>query len=250
VSAAFTNPPNKRVFIAGATGAIGRILCKVLLADGWQVTGTTRKPESAQQLEASGIVPVIVDAFDAEALRAAVLDAQPLAVIHQLTDLPQRFDPSALKDALPRNALLREVGTRNLVDACAAAGVRHLIAQSIAFAYAPGAKPYSEEDPLNLHAPDPAAARTARAVQTLESLVLAGPFRGVVLRYGRLYGPGTWTTEPPAGGPLHVEAAADAARRALERGGAGIYNVAEPDGTVRVDKAMRELGWSPGFRVR
>ena len=240
---------HKRVFVAGAAGVIGRVLCKLLLDDGWQVVGTTRKAEAAQALEALGVEPVIVDVFDAGALRTALLRARPQAVIHQLTDLPKQWEVQALKSALPRNAALREIGTRNLVDACVAAGVGQLIAQSIAFAYAPGPKPYTEEALLDVNAPDPAAARTASAVQVLERLVLAGPFRGVVLRYGRLYGPGTWASAPPPGAPVHVDAAADAARKALLSGAAGIYNVAEPDGTVSIAKAQAQLGWSPAFRV-
>jgi nucleoside-diphosphate-sugar epimerase len=237
-----------RVFVAGATGAIGRVLCRLLVTDGWHVVGTTRKVESADTLTALGVEPAVVDVFDADALRKAVLAAQPAAVIHQLTDLPRQFDPEKLKEALPRNALLREVGTKNLVDACVTARVGHVIAQSIAFAYAPGPQPFTEEAPLNVNASDPTAARTARAVQTLESLVLSGPFRGVVLRYGRLYGPGTWASSPPAGAAVHVDAAADAARLALLRGDVGIYNVAEPDGTVSITRAVGLLGWSPAFR--
>jgi nucleoside-diphosphate-sugar epimerase len=240
---------DKRVFVAGATGAIGRVLCRLLLTDGWHVVGTTRRPEAADHLKALGVEPAVVDVFDAEALRTAVLGAQPIAVIHQLTDLPKQLDAADLHKALARNAILREVGTKNLVDACVGAGVNHVIAQSIAFAYAPGPQPLTEEAPLHLNASDPVAARTARAVQALESFVLAGPFRGVVLRYGRLYGPGTWASAPTAAGPVHVDAAADAARLALLRGDAGIYNVAEPDGTVSVTKAVGQLGWSPAFRA-
>jgi len=237
-----------RVFVAGASGVIGRILCQLLVSDGWRVVGSTRRPESARRLESLGVEPAIVDVFDARALHAAVAGARPAAAIHQLTDLPKRFDPATLPDALERNARLREVGTRNLVDACVAAGVGRIVAQSIAFAYAPGKRPLTEGSPLNVDAKDPVAARTARGVQALEDLVLGGPFLGIVLRYGQLYGPGTWTDTPPAGGPVHVDAAADAARRALTRGDAGIYNVAEPDGTVTVDRATRLLGWSPDFR--
>ena len=237
------------VFVAGASGAIGRVLCALLVADGHRVVGTTRRIEAAHALAATGVDPVIVDVFDADSLRESVKAASPEAVIHQLTDLPKQDDPDALKRALPHNARLREVGTQNLVDACVAANVRSLIAQSIAFAYAPGRQPYDETAPLNLQAQDPLAASSARAVQTLERLVLGGPFRGVVLRYGKLYGPGTWTSTPPAGGPVHVDAAADAARRAITRGAAGIYNVAEADGTVSVEKAARELGWSATFRT-
>ena len=241
---------DKRVFVAGATGAIGRVLCRLLVTDGWYVVGTTRKADAAEHLRAMGVEPAVVDAFDADALRTAVVRAQPTAVIHQLTDLPKQFHPEDLKNALPRNARLREVGTKNLVDACVAARVSHVIAQSIAFAYAPGPQPFAEDALLHLNAEDPAAARASRAVQVLESLVLTGPFRGVVLRYGRLYGPGTWASVPPAGVSVHVDAAADAARLALLRGDAGIYNVAEPDGAVSITRAVDLLGWSPAFRER
>jgi nucleoside-diphosphate-sugar epimerase len=239
---------DKRVFVAGATGAIGRVLCRLLVTDGWHVVGTTRKAEAADNLKLSGVEPAVVDVFDAEALRTAVLSAQPTAVIHQLTDLPKRLHADDMPRALTRNALLREVGTKHLVDACVAAGVNDVIAQSIAFAYAPGPQPFAEDAPLHVNAPDPVDARRSRAVHTLESLVLTGPFRGVVLRYGRLYGPGTWYSVPPAGAPVHVDAAADAARLALLRGDAGIYNVAESDGTVSIAKAVGQLGWSPAFR--
>jgi nucleoside-diphosphate-sugar epimerase len=225
------------------------VLCRLLVADGWHVVGITRKAESATMLEALGVEPAIVDVFDADALRQAVLAAQPAAVIHQLTDLPQQLRPEDLPDALARNARLREVGTKHLIDACLAAGVGHVIAQSIAFAYAPGPQPYTEDAPLNVNAADSVAARTAGAVQTLERLVLSGPFRGVVLRYGRFYGPGTWASSPPPGVAVHVEAAADAARRVLVRGDAGIYNIAEPGGTVSIVKAVGQLGWSPAFRA-
>lgn len=238
----------RTVFLAGAGGAIGRVLCRLLVADGFRVFGTTRRAETADWLRTAGVEPFIVDVFDAAAIHAAVGTAAPQAVMHQLTDLPKEADASLLRDALPRNARVREVGTRHLVEACAAARVQHVIAQSIAFAYAPSPKPVREDAPLDLQATDPAAAVTARAVAAMEAMVLAGPFRGVVLRYGRLYGPGTWTMTPPAEAPVHVDAAADAARRALTRGAAGIYNVAEPDGTVSVDKAVRELAWDPGFR--
>jgi nucleoside-diphosphate-sugar epimerase len=239
---------DKRVFVAGATGAIGRVLCRLLVSDGWYVVGTTRKAHAAGDLEALGVEPAVVDVFDEEALRTAVVRAQPTTVIHQLTDLPRQLRSGDREEALARNARIREVGTKHLVDACAAARVGHVIAQSIAFAYAPGPQPFSEENPLDVNASDPVAARTARAVQTLETLVLNGPFRGVVLRYGRFYGPGTWASAPPPGVAVHVDAAADAARLALLRGDAGIYNVAEPGGTVSITKAVGQLGWSPAFR--
>ena len=226
------------------------MLCRLLVADGWHVVGTTRKTETAGDLETLGVEPAIVDVFDASALRNVMLRAQPAAVIHQLTDLPSHLESADLPASLERTARLREIGTRHLVDACIAANVGHLVAQSIAFAYAMGRQPFTEDAPLDVNASDPIAARTARAIQVLERLVLAGPFRSVVLRYGRLYGPGTWRSEPSARTPVHVDAAADAARRALLQGNAGVYNVAEPDGTVSVAKAVDQLGWDPSFRAK
>ncbi len=237
------------VFVAGAAGAIGRVLVRLLVGDGWRVVGTTRSPERARALESAGVEPVLVDVFDAEAVRRSVAAARPVAVIHQLTDLPQKIDPATLAVALERNARLRETGTRTLVDACAGLEVRRFVCQSIAFAYAPGEGARREDDPLNARAADPVAARSAGAVAAMESLVLGGPFEGIVLRYGELYGPGTWTETPPVRCPVHVDAATNAARLALTRGAPGVYNVAEPGGTVVVTKAIEELGWDPDFRV-
>lgn len=241
--------PDRTVFLAGASGAIGRPLCRLLVKDGWRVVGTTRSREKVSALRDLGIEPVVVDVFDAESLRRVVAEAQPSVVIHQLTDLPPGLDPSRMADARARNARIREVGTANLVTAAVACGARRLIAQSLAFAYAPGPLPYREDAPLNIAAADEAGGLTARAVASLERQVLGGPFLGIVLRYGRLYGPGTGVDRPPAGGPVHVDAAADAARRAVTRGSAGLYNVAEEDGAVSSVKAMRELDWSPDFRI-
>lgn len=241
-----TEGNNKRIFLAGATGAIGRRLCRLLVADGWQVTGTTRSAGKIPLLLELGVEPVVVDVFDGEALTEAARMAQPSVVIHQLTDLPPALDPARMAEALVRNARLRDAGTRNLVAAAVAAGASRMVAQSIAFAYAPGPLPYDEEWPLNLD--DPAFGPTARGVASLEQQVLGGPFTGIVLRYGKLYGPGTGFDRPAQGGPLHVDDAADAARRAATRGKAGIYNIAEDDGTVSITRAA-ELGWKPGFRL-
>jgi nucleoside-diphosphate-sugar epimerase len=194
-----------------------------------------------------GVEPVVVDVFDAALLLDIVCDSKPEIVVHQLTDLPPALDPAKMSDALVRNAHLREVGTRNLVAAAVAAGVKRMVAQSLAFVYAPGPMPYREDAPLMLD--DPAYGETARAVASLELQVLAAPLTGIVLRYGKLYGPGTGFDLPPVGTPLHVDDAADAARRALTRGQAGVYNIAEEDGTVSVKKAADALGWVPGFRL-
>jgi len=241
---------SRRVFLAGASGAIGRRLCRLLVADGWEVTGTTRSPEKAALLRALGVAPVVVDVYDAEALARAVVAARPDVVIHQLTDLPPGLDPAQMPAARVRNARLRDIGTRHLVAAAVAAGAKRLVAQSIAFAYAPGPLPYAEDAPLYVDAPDEAARINARGAASLEQQVLAAPLTGIVLRYGRFYGPGTGVRAPPSGGAVHVDAAADAARRAAIRGRAGIYNIAEEDGTVSSRKARAELGWCADFRYR
>jgi nucleoside-diphosphate-sugar epimerase len=176
--------------------------------------------------------------------------AAPDAVVHQLTDLPDVLAPGQMAGVLERNARIRDVGTRNLVLAATRHGITRLVAQSIAFAYAPGPRPYAEDAPLDVESSDPVAAATARGVASLERQVLGGDFHGIVLRYGRLYGPGTWFETPPGGGAVHVEAAADAARLALSVGAPGVYNVTEDGGTVSHARAVRELGWDPSFRVR
>lgn len=232
----------KSAFVAGASGAVGRVLCKLLIEGGWRVIGTIRSPDRAAKLRLLGVESVTVDAFDRDAFIHAVVRAGPEIVVHQLTDLPKEFDLEGMAAARVRNAHIREVGTANLVAAATSAGTQRFVAQSIAFAYAPGPRPHLEEA-----APDVA---TAPAVAELEALVLGCPLEGIVLRYGRLYGPGTWFETPSGEAPIHVEAAADAARRAITHGRRWAYNVAEDDGTVSSAKAYRELGWSATFRAR
>ncbi|MFT3916698.1 MAG: NAD(P)-dependent oxidoreductase [Anaeromyxobacteraceae bacterium] len=236
----------RTVFLAGASGAVGRPLSLQLVAAGFRVVGTTRVPAKVAALRALGIEPVVLDVFDAPALSRAVSEARPEVVFHQLTDLPPALDPARMGGALERNARLREEGTRNLVAAAVAAGARRLVAQSLAFVYAAGPRPWREDAPL-LPASDPAMGRTVEGVLSLERQVLGAPLQGIVLRYGRLYGPGTGF-DAPHRMPLHVEAAARAALLAIDRGSPGVYNVAEPDGDVAIEKAARDLGWEPRFR--
>jgi nucleoside-diphosphate-sugar epimerase len=231
---------SRTAFVAGATGVIGTALCDLLLRDGWRVVGVTRSPEKVARLRESGLEPVVVDVFDRTALRDAVIAAAPDVVVHQLTDLPKVATPESMAAGRHRNARLREVGTAHLVEAAIAAGARRIVAQSIAFAYAPGAHPFSEDAPLDLTA--------YPSIASLERAVLESGIPGIVLRYGRLYGPGTWTQAPPSEAPLHVDAAADAARLAMSRGEPGAYNVAEDDAYVSTRKARRVLGWRPEFR--
>ena len=141
-----------RIFLAGALGVIGRRLTPLLARMGHHVTGTTRSPAKAEQIEALSADPVVVDVFDAEALRAAVSAARPEVVMHQLTDLPRAPGTPGYEDALKGNARLRIAGTRNLMAAAQAAGAKRVIAQSIAFVYAPGEGPRAESDPLDTDA--------------------------------------------------------------------------------------------------
>jgi len=238
------------VFLAGATGVIGSRLVPLLRADGHSVTGTTRSLAKIDALRALGAAPVVVDVFDEAALTQAVASVRPDVVVHQLTDLPDVVDPAQYDAMSERNARLRIEGTRHLVAAARLAGAKRLVAQSIAWAYAPGEGSRVESDPLEVRAQGTRGV-TVRGVAALEEQVLgAAGIDGVVLRYGRLYGPGTWTETPSGPAPLHVDAAAQAARLAVAHGAAGIYNIAEDDGAVSIEKARRAFGFDPTFRNR
>ena len=238
----------RRIFLAGASGAVGMRLTTLLREAGHLVIGTTRSAKKADALLALGALPCVVDVFEAESLSRAVREARPDVVINQLTDLPKDLDPAKMQEAIVRNARVREEGTRNLVAAAHAAGARRMIAQSIAWAYAPGMEPHSESDPLDTNAQG-GRAITIRGVVALEELTLRSPpLEGIVLRYGQLYGPGTHADVPSTSAPVHVDAAAHAALLAVERGAPGAFNIAQPNSYVTTTKALRELGWSPGFR--
>jgi len=238
-----------RIFLAGAAGAIGRRLVPLLLQAGHKVTGTTRTAEKAHELERAGVVPAVLDVFDAGTVTASMRAAKPEVVIHQLTDLPREFDEALIAASYAKNARIRTEGTRNLIATAQAAGARRFIVQSIAFGYAPGGEPHPETDPLNLA--DPARAVTIKGTADMERQVLAASgLEGVILRYGLLYGPGTWHAEPTRKPGLHVDAAAHAALLALRRGAAGIYNIADDDGVVSIAKARADLGFDPRFRLQ
>ncbi|HEY2425619.1 MAG TPA: NAD(P)-dependent oxidoreductase [Pseudolabrys sp.] len=236
-----------KIFLAGAGGVIGRRLTPLLRSAGYAVVGTTRAADKAETLRAHGAEPVVVDVFDAQALARAVQAAAPDVVLHQLTDLAFAPGTPQYEEGLARNARLRIEGTRNLVAAAQAARVKRMVAQSVAFAYAPSEGPRIESDPLNLHA-EGAVRKSAEAVAALEQAVLSIP-EGIVLRYGYFYGPGTWSGDVPSRQPsVHVDAAAQAALLAVSRGEHGIYNVAEDGGAVSSAKAKRDLGFDAAFR--
>jgi nucleoside-diphosphate-sugar epimerase len=219
-----------RIFVAGATGAVGRLLIPLLTGTGHRVTGTSRTPHGLDRVRALGADAVRVNAFDADGLRDAVTAAAPDVMIHQLTALAE--------GNTAENSRIRREGTRNLVDAAKQAGVTRIIAQSVAWAYAPGNSPADEHTPLDLTAPPPRA-NLIGGIRALEETA-AKLGEHVILRYGTFYGPGTWyspggladqqlrqgsgTTAVP--GPLtpddavssfiHVEDAARAAAAALD----------------------------------
>ncbi|MEV1167683.1 NAD(P)-dependent oxidoreductase [Nonomuraea sp. NPDC049784] len=170
------------VFVAGATGAIGRYLVPQLVEAGHRVTGTSRTESGLDRLRAQGATAVRLDVFDADAVARAVADASPDAIVHQLT---------ALNGGNPAdNGRIRRIGTRNLVDAAKLAGVSRIVAQSIAWAYAPGDGPATEDTPLDVTAPAPRSS-VIGGIQALEEAVTELD-EHVVLRYGLFYGPGTW----------------------------------------------------------
>lgn len=180
-----------KVFVAGASGVIGRPTVRQLVASGHDVVGMTRRQERAEEIRQAGAEAVVCDVFDAEPLRQAVVAAEPEVVVHALTALPPRFDPKS--DYLAATNKVRIEGTRNLVAAAKAAGAGRVVAESVAFFYEPeGSWVKDEEAPLFCDPPGRFAAG-CEALRTLEREVLeAGQPEGLVLRFGWFYGPGTY----------------------------------------------------------
>ena len=238
-----------RLFLAGASGVVGSRLVPLLTRAGYDVFGTTRSPAKAKVLQSADVQPVIVNVFDAARLEEIMIAVRPAIIIHQLTDLPRGLDPNQMEEAIKRNALIRAEGTHNLISAARKAGARRIIAQSIAWAYAPGAEPHVEEDPLDLHT-EGSRAISVGGVAALEQAVLnSPPLEGVVLRYGHIYGPGTGVSGPAGVPSLHVDAAAWAAFLAIDKARSGVFNIAEPNQYVCSSKAMTQLGWDADFRL-
>ena len=136
-----------KIFVAGATGVIGRSLLPILIKEGHEVFGMTHNEASKCIIQGMGAAPVVTNVFDRDAIIAALHKVRPEVVIHQLTSLS--------KYNLEDNARIRTVGTRNLVDASQAVGVQRMIAQSISWAYEPGKYPATEEIPLDIKTSEP-----------------------------------------------------------------------------------------------
>ena len=178
-----------RIFVAGATGVIGVRVVPLLVHAGHAVAAMTRAPAKAELLRELGAEPVVCDVYDAPALRDAVAGFRTECVLHELTDLPDEV--SRIADYTGANSRIRREGTRNLLAAAEAAGARRFLAQSVAWTL-PG--------------------DSGAAVEELERSVLEA--NGVVLRYGQLYGPGTYHEQAPPPPPrIHVD---DAARRTVD----------------------------------
>ena len=239
-----------RVFVAGATGAIGKQLVPRLVEAGHEVHGMTRSESKRAMLDELGAVPAVADALDPDQVAEAVGRARPDVIVHQLTAIPQKLDLRHFDRDFALTNRLRTEGTDYLLSAGHAVGVRRFVAQSNgAFPYARTGGPVkSEEDPL-----DPAPAREMReswaAIRHLEEAVLGARWtEGIVLRYGAFYGPGTSMAPGSAqtelvrkrkfplvgdgGGVwsfIHVADAAEATVAAVERGHRGVYNVVDDD---------------------
>jgi 2-alkyl-3-oxoalkanoate reductase len=237
-----------RVFVAGASGAIGRPLIRQLVAAGHNVTGTTRRTDKAEEIGGAGAKAVICDIFDRATLEAAVKEAAPEVVVNQLTSLPEDFNPKTI-DYAPTNRA-REEGGRNLMEAALAVGARRYVTQSIAFIYAPEGDWVKDEEARPFEEAPPPFDEAERSMLAHEREVLGtAGIEGVVLRYGQFYGPGTYYTPRsgsvarqverrmlPVIGPgtgmssfIHVEDAASATVAALDRGAPGIYNVTDDE---------------------
>ena len=217
----------------------------------------TRRPERAEELERAGARAAVCDVFDGDALRAAVAQARPEVVVHELTALPNEFDPRR-PDYYDATTRVRTEGTKLLVDAAQAAGARRMVAQSICSIYEPvGGWVKSEEDPVISSAPEPFATALGGILDLEHQVITADGIEGMVLRYGCFYGPGTWFDKdghtahefarrrfPVIGRGegttsfVHVDDAASATVAAAERGGEGIYNVAD-------DEPAQLRDWGP-----
>ncbi|MUG95605.1 NAD-dependent epimerase/dehydratase family protein [Scytonema sp. UIC 10036] len=248
-----------RIFVAGATGAIGRPLLDQLLAKGHDVVAMTRSPERAQSLAAQGIEPANADVFDADSVKVAIAHTQPEVVIEQLTALPRTYTRESMIAAAPLNTRIRLEGGANVLAAAQAAGVRRFLRQSIAFWGIPGAGLADEETPLSLDA-SPAVAADARLVTEIERRLLeTSNLEGIALRYGFFYGPSTWFNPdgdvgqqvrqqqfPIVGNGdgvwswLHIEDAAIATVTAAEQGNPGVYLIAD-------DRPLAVRDWLPAF---
>ena len=235
-----------RVFVTGATGALGRHLVPGLVAAGHEVTATTRSPGKVAQLRAAGAEPVVVDGLDREAVIAAVRTAAPEVIVHQMTALAGLRSLRNPDKAFAATNELRTRGTDNLLAAAQRAGTRRVIAQGYAGAGPdkPSGAALKTEDDLLDWRPIPSAARMVAAIRHVDKTVPLEAPEGIVLRYGTFYGPGASDVlldavrkrqVPVIGGGtgiwsfIEITDAAAATLAAVEGGAPGIYDVVDDD---------------------
>jgi nucleoside-diphosphate-sugar epimerase len=239
-----------KVFVAGASGAVGRRMIPRLLAAGHAVVGMTRDRAKAESIKRTGADAVVCDVFDRPRLTAAVSAVSPGAIVHQLTDLPAAMNPRRLKTIYERNNRVRREGTANLIAAGRTAGVPRIVVQSMGTWYRPddpGVQrgPAVEGDALWIDAPEPIGA-AVRTVAEMEAAALGEVPVAVILRYGAFYGIGTWygadgdvarrvrRRQLPIVGSgrgvtsfIHIDDAASAAVAALDAQTSGVFNIVD-----------------------
>jgi nucleoside-diphosphate-sugar epimerase len=257
-----------RVFVTGATGALGQHLVPGLVAAGHEVTATTRTPGKAGQLRAAGAAPAVVDGLDRAAVLAAVRAAAPEVIVHQMTALADMRSLRNTDRVFAATNELRTRGTDNLLAAAAEAGTRRVIAQSYTgwTNERSGGPVKTEDDPFDSRLV-PSAARTLAAIKHVETTVPLQVPEGIVLRYGSFYGPGASQVLldvlrkrmlPVIGGGtgiwsfIEVTDAAAATIAAVDGGAPGIYNVVDSDPAPVTDwlpYLARVAGAKPPLRV-
>ncbi len=248
-----------RVFVAGATGAIGRSLIRQLLNTGYDVVGMTRSPHRAHLLTQQGAIAELLDIFDAEAVQSALHRIQPSIVIDLLMALPKQLTPESMAAAATLDDRTRRIGGGNLQAAAQKVGVRRYILQSSAFWYIPGIGLADEDTPFASEVP-PAIAASIKMYADLEQRIFSTQdLEGIALRYGFLYGAGTWYAPdgavahqvrqqqfPVVGDGqgmwswVHVEDAAAATVAAVETGTPGAYNIVD-------DTPLQQQIWLPAY---
>jgi nucleoside-diphosphate-sugar epimerase len=264
-----------KVFVAGATGALGKQLVPMLVQNGHEVTGMTRSDEKRDLIERMGARSTVADALDPESVAQAVADAEPEAIVHQLTAIDASSFGRSIDKAFAETNRLRTEGTDHLLAAARAVGTRRFVAQSFA------AWPYkrvggpvkTEDDPLDEDPPKPVR-ETVAAIRYLEAAITgAEGLDGIALRYGWFYGPGTSLGLDPVGeqvemirkrrlplvgdgagvwSMIHIRDAAAATMAALDRGEAGAYNVVDDDPAPVSDllpELARTIGADPPRHV-
>jgi len=260
--------PNMKIFLAGATGAVGKRLVPVLVARGHHLVATTRSVEKAKRLRSAGAEAVVVDGLDRDAVITAVKVARPDVIVHQMTALTSMRSLKKFDDEFALTNRLRTEGTEYLLEAARAAGTKKLIVQSYTGwpSMREGSRVKTEDDPLDPKPPN-AMSRTLDAIRRLESLVaVASDINGIILRYGSFYGPGTsiapggeiveavrqrkFPIVGDGGGVwsfVHMDDVATATFAAIERGMPGVYNIVD-DEPAEVSVWLPDLAQAVGAK--